>query len=139
MHASENHLKTFLTGELSQMSKTILTVDDSRTMRDMLMLALSDAGFRVVQAEDGMHGLEVLQNEEPDVIVTDINMPRMDGFGFIEGVRRDAKHRAVPILVLTTESDAEKKDRARRAGATGWIIKPFDPLKLVAAIRRVAA
>jgi two-component system chemotaxis response regulator CheY len=121
------------------MSKTILTVDDSRTMRDMLMLALCDAGFRVVQAEDGMHGLEVLQLEQPDVIVTDINMPRMDGFGFIEGVRRDAKHRAVPILVLTTESDAEKKDRARRAGATGWIVKPFDPHKLVAAIRRVAA
>ena len=121
------------------MSKTILTVDDSRTMRDMLLLALSDAGFRVVQAEDGMHGLEVLQQEHPDVIVTDINMPRMDGFGFIEGVRRDSKHRAVPILVLTTESDGEKKDRARRAGATGWIVKPFDPQKLVAAIRRVAA
>lgn len=121
------------------MSKTILTVDDSRTMRDMLLLALSDAGFRVIQAEDGMHGLEVLQAEQPDVIVTDINMPRLDGFGFIEGVRRDAKHRAVPILVLTTESDSEKKDRARRAGATGWIVKPFDPNKLVAAIRRVAA
>jgi two-component system chemotaxis response regulator CheY len=121
------------------MNKTILTVDDSRTMRDMLLLALSDAGFRVLQAEDGMHGLEVLQLEQPDVIVTDINMPRMDGYGFIEGVRRDAKHRAVPILVLTTESDSEKKDKARRAGATGWIVKPFDPTKLVAAIRRVAA
>jgi two-component system chemotaxis response regulator CheY len=108
-------------------------------MRDMLMLALSSAGYRVVQAEDGMHGLEVLQGEVPDVIVTDINMPRMDGFGFIEGVRRDVKHRAIPILVLTTESDAEKKDRARRAGATGWIVKPFDPVKLVDAIRRVAA
>ncbi|WP_026607228.1 response regulator [Methylocapsa acidiphila] len=121
------------------MNKTVLTVDDSRTMRDMLMLALSDAGYRVVQAEDGLHGLEVLQGETPDVIVTDINMPRMDGFGFIEGVRGDERHRAIPILVLTTESDAEKKDRARRAGATGWIVKPFDPVKLVAAIRRVAA
>jgi two-component system, chemotaxis family, chemotaxis protein CheY len=123
------------------MSKTVLTVDDSRTMRDMLLLALEDAGYRVLQAQDGVHGLEVLQqqNDIPDVIVTDINMPRMDGFGFIEGVRRDSKHRAVPILVLTTESDAEKKDRARRAGATGWIVKPFDPVKLIAAIRRVAA
>jgi two-component system, chemotaxis family, chemotaxis protein CheY len=121
------------------MNKTVLTVDDSRTMRDMLKLALSDAGYRVVQAEDGLHGLEVLIGETPDVIVTDINMPRMDGFGFIQGVRGDARHRAVPILVLTTESDAEKKDRARRAGATGWIVKPFDPVKLVAAIRRVAA
>lgn len=120
------------------MSKTILTVDDSRTMREMLLLALKDAGFSVVQAEDGVHGLEVLEKAAPDVIVTDINMPRMDGFGFIEGVRRHEKHRAVPILVLTTESDAEKKDRARRAGATGWIVKPFNPVKLVDAIRRVA-
>ena len=121
------------------MSKTVLTVDDSRTMRDMLMLALSDAGYRVIQAEDGVHGLEVLQNEQPDVIVTDINMPRMDGFGFIEGVRGNDRYRVVPILVLTTESDADKKDRARRAGATGWIIKPFDPVKLITAIRRVAS
>ncbi|HUI19649.1 MAG TPA: response regulator [Methylocella sp.] len=121
------------------MSKIILTVDDSRTMRDMLMLALTNAGYQVVQAEDGMHGLEVLQSTEPDVIITDINMPRMDGFGFIEGVRGGDRHRAVPILVLTTESDSLKKERARRAGATGWIVKPFDPVKLVEAIRRVAA
>lgn len=121
------------------MTKTVLTVDDSRTMRDMLMLALSAAGYRVIQAEDGVHGMEVLQSTVPDVIITDINMPRMDGFGFIEGVRGDAKHRAIPILVLTTESDSTKKDKARRAGATGWIVKPFDPVKLVEAIRRVAA
>ncbi len=121
------------------MSKTILTIDDSRTMRDMLMLALSEAGFRVVQAVDGVHGLEVLGTESPDVIITDINMPRMDGFEVIENVRRDARHRATPILVLTTEGDAAKKERARSAGATGWIVKPFNPEKLVNAIRRVAA
>jgi two-component system chemotaxis response regulator CheY len=121
------------------MTKTVLTIDDSRTMRDMLKMTLLSAGFRVLQAEDGVHGLEVLAGETPDVIVTDINMPRMDGFGLIEGVRADKRHRALPILVLTTESDAEKKDRARRAGATGWIVKPFDPVKLVDAIRRVAA
>ncbi len=121
-------------------TKTVLTVDDSRTMRDMLKLALTQAGYEVVQAEDGVHGLEVLAaNPPPDVIVTDINMPRMDGFGFIEGVRRDERHRAVPILVLTTESDSDKKMRARQAGATGWIVKPFNPEKLVDAIRRVAA
>jgi two-component system, chemotaxis family, chemotaxis protein CheY len=121
------------------MTKTVLTIDDSRTMRDMLKLALTDAGFRVVQAEDGLHGLEVLSQEMPHVIVTDINMPRLDGFGFIEGVRRNDRYRAIPILVLTTEGDAEKKERARRAGATGWIVKPFDPVKLVGAIHRVAA
>jgi two-component system chemotaxis response regulator CheY len=122
------------------MSKVILTVDDSRTMRDMLKMALVDAGYRVTQGVDGMHGLEVLRGEEtPHVIVTDINMPKLDGFGFIEAVRKDGRFRAIPILVLTTESDAEKKNRARQAGATGWIVKPFDPTKLVEAIRRVAA
>jgi two-component system chemotaxis response regulator CheY len=123
------------------MSMTVLTVDDSRTMREMLRLALADVGFRVIQAEDGIHGLEVLQSapERPQVIVTDINMPRMDGFGFIEEVRGDQRYRGIPILVLTTESDAEKKNRARMAGATGWIVKPFNPVKLVDAIRRVAA
>ena len=121
------------------MSKTVLTVDDSRTMRDMLRLALIDAGFDVVQAEDGVHGLEVLQGAKPDVIITDINMPRMDGYSFMQGVRADAQHRAIPILVLTTESSPEKKLRARDAGATGWIVKPFDPQKLVDAINRVAA
>jgi two-component system chemotaxis response regulator CheY len=122
------------------LSRTILTVDDSRTMRDMLHMALTDAGFRVLQAVDGVEGLEMLDTQErPDVIITDINMPRLDGFGFIEGVRRDARHRATPILVLTTESDGAKKNRAREAGATGWIIKPFNPEKLVEAVRRVAA
>jgi two-component system chemotaxis response regulator CheY len=122
-------------------SKTILTVDDSRTMRDMLLMALTDAGFRVVQAVDGEDGLQVLDQhaDEIDVIITDINMPRLDGFGFIENVRKNEDHRATPILVLTTESDATKKDRARQAGATGWIVKPFNPVKLVDAIRRVAA
>lgn len=121
------------------MSKTILTVDDSRTMRNMLKLALENAGYIVIQAEDGVHGTEVLSDIVPDVVVTDINMPRMDGFGFIDHIRQDSRHRAVPILVLTTESDQEKKDRARRSGATGWIVKPFDPVKLVDAIRRVSA
>ncbi|HRP77893.1 MAG TPA: response regulator [Aquamicrobium sp.] len=121
------------------MAKTILTVDDSRTIREMLKAALLDAGMEVVQAEDGVHGLEVLETCAPDVIITDINMPRMDGFGFIEAVRGSGRHRAIPILVLTTESVDDKKDRARRAGASGWIIKPFDPVKLVTAINRVAA
>ncbi|HWK67416.1 MAG TPA: response regulator [Rhizobiaceae bacterium] len=121
------------------MKKVILTVDDSRTIREMLRTALSEAGMDVVQAEDGVQGLEVLQSTIPNVIVTDINMPRLDGFGFIEAVRSNDQYRGIPILVLTTESMDEKKDRARRAGATGWIVKPFDPAKLVSAINRVAA
>ena len=119
--------------------KSILTVDDSQTMRDMLLLALEDAGFRVTQACDGLEGLEALRDETPDVIITDINMPRLDGFGFIEKVRADPRYRATPILVLTTESEADRKDRAKKLGATGWIVKPFNTAKLVEAIRRVAA
>lgn len=120
------------------MTKTILTVDDSRTMRDMLRMALAPT-FEVVQAVDGQHGLEVLEDCDPDAIITDINMPNLDGFGFIEAVRGDIERRSIPILVLTTESDPEKKQRARAAGATGWIIKPFDTTKLVEAVRRVTA
>ena len=119
--------------------KTVLTIDDSRTMRDMLQLALVEAGYRVIQAVDGIDGLETLAAEGADVVITDINMPRLDGFGFIEGMRADPNHRATPVLVLTTESDAAKKQRARDAGATGWIVKPFDPVKLIDAVRRVAA
>ena len=121
------------------MKKKVLTVDDSRTIRNMLLVTLNNAGFETIQAEDGIEGLEVLEGANPDVIVTDINMPRLDGFGFIEGVRRNEKFRAIPILVLTTESDPEKKMRAKSAGATGGIVKPFDPVKLVDVIRRVAA
>jgi len=103
-----------------------------------------------VQAEDGEHGLEVLAEHGADVIITDINMPKLDGFGFhaahtldeakaVERVRGVEAHRATPILVLSTESDAAKKARARDAGATGWIVKPFDAARLVEAIRRVSA
>ncbi|MGK6323557.1 response regulator [Sphingomonas sp. DT-51] len=122
------------------MTKTIMTVDDSPSMRMLLRAALTDLGYNVVEAEDGVHALETLQNfdpdEEPDLLITDINMPRMDGFGLIEQVRADGR-RSLPILVLTTESSDEKKQRARDAGATGWIVKPFHPEKLAAAIRRV--
>jgi two-component system chemotaxis response regulator CheY len=120
------------------MPLSVLAVDDSRTIRDMLRLALTEAGFDVHLAEDGQHGLEVLDGVSPDAIISDINMPRLDGFGFIEAVRTLDRHRATPILVLTTESAPELKARARSAGATGWIVKPFDPAKLVRALRMVA-
>ena len=120
------------------MSLEILAVDDSRTMRDMIRLALSSDDFEVHTADDGVHGVEVLKDLSPDAIITDINMPRMDGFGFIDAVRSQEKHRATPILVLTTESAPELKMRARNAGATGWIVKPFDPNKLKKALQMVA-
>ena len=119
-------------------ARTVLTIDDSRTMRDLLQSALVSAGFKVLQADDGQAGLRVLDGAAPDVIITDINMPNLDGFGFIERVRSGGRHRATPILVLTTESSAEKKARARQAGATGWIVKPFNTESLIFAVRRVA-
>jgi len=121
------------------MSLNVLAIDDSRTMRTMLEMALKQSGFTVCLAEDGKLGLETLNTFSPDVIVTDLNMPVMDGFGVIEGVREHPVYRTTPVLVLTTESAPELKQRARTAGATGWIVKPFDKDKLADAIRRVAS
>lgn len=118
-------------------SVRVLTVDDSASMRALLRGALSSRGFEVEQCEDGQEALEWLAGNEVDVIITDINMPRLDGFGLIEKLRSTALHADRPILVLTTESSDEKKQRARQAGATGWIVKPFDAEKLTTALRRV--
>jgi two-component system chemotaxis response regulator CheY len=120
------------------MAKRILTIDDSKTIRDMLMLTLSGAGFDVLQAVDGQDGLDVLGSDRVDVIITDINMPRMDGYEVIRQLRKNAVHKSTPILVLTTESDVEKRNLARDAGATGWMVKPFDPERLIATVRKVA-
>ena len=119
--------------------KRILTIDDSKTMRDMLMLTLSNNGFEVLQAVDGLDGLDVLGRETVDVVITDINMPKLDGYGVIQHMRERAEYDDLPILVLTTESDNEKKERARKLGATGFIIKPFNPTGLVDVLRKVAA
>ena len=116
----------------------ILTVDDSASMRALLFHALASHSFEVIQAEDGIEALEWLDTNEVDVIITDINMPRLDGFGLIEQLRAGTRHRDKPILVLSTENSDEKKQRARLAGATGWIVKPFDAEKLATAVRRVA-
>lgn len=117
----------------------VLAIDDSRTIRDLLAISLTESGFAITLAEDGEDGLEKLGDSDPDVVITDINMPRLDGFGVIEAVRANAKHSHKPILVLTTESSSAMKARARDAGATGWIVKPFDDEALAAAIRRVTA
>jgi two-component system, chemotaxis family, chemotaxis protein CheY len=112
-------------------ARTILTIDDSRTMRDMLRLALGGAGFTVVQAVDGQDGLKVLPQQPVDVIITDINMPKLDGYGVIRAVRGDPAYDDTPILVLSTEAEQGSKDIANEAGANGWIVKPFDPDGLV--------
>lgn len=119
------------------MSIKVLAIDDSRTIRHLLSMTLADAGFDVVTADDGVLGVEAFQDAEADVVITDINMPNMDGFGVINSIRQGDINNRVPILVLTTESGAELKTRARDAGATGWIVKPFDDVSLISALKRV--
>ncbi len=122
---------------INERSMRIMTIDDSKTMRDMLMLTLTEAGFDVLQAVDGQDGLEKLASERVDVVITDINMPKMDGYEVVRRLRGDPAYRSTPILVLTTEGEVEKRDIARKAGATGWMVKPFDPDRLVEAVRKV--
>jgi two-component system chemotaxis response regulator CheY len=119
------------------MAKRILTVDDSKTMRDMVSFTLRKAGFEVNEAEDGKKALTVLNANRIDLIITDLNMPIMDGISLIKNVRSSAQHRGVPILILTTESDGGKKADGKAAGATGWLVKPFSPEKLVELVHRV--
>lgn len=121
------------------MSKRVMTVDDSKTMRDLVGQTLRSAGFVVSEAEDGRKALAALDATSVDVVITDLNMPHMDGVALIRALRATAKYRSVPILMLTTESDASKKLEGKSAGATGWLVKPFDPQKLIDVVRRVAA
>lgn len=119
------------------MAKRILIVDDSATMRQMVSFTLREANFDVLEAENGQDALKKVQGEKFDLILTDLNMPVMDGITFIRNARGLAATRYVPILMLTTESQAEKKAEGKSAGATGWIVKPFDPPKLLAVIGKV--
>lgn len=117
--------------------KRALIVDDSRSMRQMVSFTLKEAGFEVLEAEHGQDALDKLRGQKLGVIVTDLNMPVMDGINFIRKARGTAEARFLPILILTTESQQEKKIEAKAAGATGWIVKPFEPEKLIQTIQKV--
>jgi two-component system, chemotaxis family, chemotaxis protein CheY len=121
------------------MAKRILTVADSKTMRDMVSFTLRKAGFDVAEAEDGKAALTVLGGSKFDLIITDLNMPNMDGISLIKTVRSNSQHRGIPILILTTESNVAKKAEGKAAGATGWLVKPFDPQRLLSTIAKVLA
>lgn len=120
------------------MSITVMTVDDSRTMRDMVSYTLKEAGYQVLEAEDGQQALDVLGREKANVVITDLNMPNMDGLSLIKALRAQPAYSNTPILMLTTEADDTKKAAGREAGATGWIVKPFNPEKLLAVVKKVA-
>jgi two-component system, chemotaxis family, chemotaxis protein CheY len=120
------------------MKKNILIIDDSESIREVIATGLEDAGYTVIKGVNGRDGLTCLENN-PDVelIITDLNMPVMDGISFLKEVRKSSRHKYVPIIILTTESQEAKKLEARNAGATGWIIKPFSKEKLITVIKKL--
>jgi len=117
--------------------KRILAVDDSSSIRQMVGFTLRKAGYEVVEAVDGNDGLAKVNAEKFDLIITDLNMPNRDGIQMISDIRHLSAYSFIPILMLTTESQAEKKDAGRKAGATGWIVKPFDADQLVGVVRKL--
>lgn len=119
------------------MSRRILVVDDSPTMRRLASGTLRAAGYEVVEAEHGQAGVDRLAEAEIHAVVTDLNMPVMDGLSFTEWLRANPATSAMPVLMVTTEASAEMRQKGRLAGATGWITKPYSPQKLVSSVRRI--
>jgi two-component system chemotaxis response regulator CheY len=122
------------------MAKRIMTVDDSPTVRQMLSFTLEDAGYEVLEAVDGVDALQKLAaGEKVDMLITDLNMPNMDGIELIRAVRKDSANRFIPIIMLTTEAQESKRQEGKSAGASGWIVKPFKPQQVLAVVRMVLA
>jgi two-component system chemotaxis response regulator CheY len=119
------------------MGKTIMTVDDSPSVRQMVSFTLRNEGFNVVEAIDGVDALEKLNGDRVNMILADLNMPNMDGIDLIRHIRRNSDNKFVPIVMLTTESQTEKKMEGKAAGATGWIVKPFKPEQLLAVVKKL--
>lgn len=119
------------------MAKTILTVDDSGSLRQMVAFSLKAAGYDVVQAVDGQDGLNKAKEKTVDLVLTDQNMPIMDGLTLISNLRNLASYQKIPILMLTTESSDEMKAKGKAAGANGWLVKPFDPKRLIEVVQKV--
>ncbi len=119
------------------MGKRILAVDDSASMRQMVLFTLQAAGYEVAQAGDGIEALNWARTSTADLVLTDVHMPRMDGITLVRELRALDHYKLVPMLVLTTESSQERKADGKRAGATGWIVKPFNPAQLLATVARV--
>ena len=115
----------------------ILAVDDSASMRQMVTFTLKSAGFDVAEAEDGVVALDLARKEKFNLVLADVNMPNMDGIALIKALRAEADYKFTPMLMLTTESGTDKKMEGKAAGATGWIVKPFNPEQLIATVQKV--
>ena len=117
--------------------KTIMTVDDSASIRMMVSFTLGELGVEIIEAVNGNDALAKLEKSPVDMLITDVNMPGLDGIGLVRKVRENPSYRFIPIIILTTESEAEKKLEGKSAGATGWIVKPFRPEDLISVVRKV--
>jgi two-component system chemotaxis response regulator CheY len=120
------------------MADTVLIVDDSSSMRQMVKFALTEEGYGVDEAVDGKDALEKLPSSHPKLVITDINMPNLDGIGLIKEIRASSDFKFVPIIVLTTESEQSKQEEGKKAGATAWLVKPFTPEKLIETVKKVS-
>ncbi len=116
---------------------SILAVDDSASMRQMVSFTLKGAGYDVIEAADGVEALNIAKNKSVNLVLTDVNMPNMDGISLIKELRGLPSYKFTPLLLLTTESGSDKKQAGKAAGATGWIVKPFNPDQLLATIKKV--
>ncbi len=116
---------------------SILAVDDSASMRQMVSFTLKGAGYEVVEASDGVQALSVAKTRKFNLVITDVNMPNMDGISLIKELRALPNYKFTPLLMLTTESSPEKKQQGKAAGATGWIVKPFNPEQLLGTVKKV--
>jgi two-component system chemotaxis response regulator CheY len=119
------------------MAKTVMTADDSASVRQMVGFTLRQNGYEVVEAVDGQDALQKLGSTKVDMLITDLNMPNLDGIGLIKGARALPACKFIPIIMLTTESQESRKSEGKAAGATGWIVKPFKPEQLIAVVRKV--
>lgn len=119
------------------MGKTVMTVDDSASIRQMVSFTLKNAGYDVIEATNGQDAVAKLSGNNVNMVLTDLNMPVMDGLELIRTIRSGSSHKFIPIIMLTTESQDEKKKEGKTAGATGWIVKPFKPQQLLAVVKKV--
>ena len=119
------------------MGKLIMTADDSASVRQMVTFTLKQSGYEVIEAIDGQDALAKLSTKKVDMLLTDLNMPKLDGIGLIKGVRTSSLNKFIPIVMLTTESQDSKKAEGKSVGATGWIIKPFKPEQLISVVKKL--
>lgn len=125
------------TEEAQIMVKNILTVEDSPTLRELICFTLNDAAYQIIEAENGQDALNKLNGCQVDMVITDLNMPHMNGIELTRNIRARDQYKYIPILFLSTESRVEKKEEAKKAGATGWLVKPFKPEQLIKVVQKV--